>query len=80
MAETSTLEQRNRETRRGAGGVRVEPLWPHARVHAFQRYTSDTTLLTWCGIVADLQDGAETTTRLINCSDCARASLEAVRG
>lgn len=71
--------ERDRQTARTHAGVRVPPIWPGARIHAFRRWRSQTVCETWCGQVADLNDGAEQTTALVNCSDCARASLEAFR-
>lgn len=68
---------RDHQTAREKAGVRVPPIWPHARVHAFRRWESQATLLTWCGVAADLQDGSEQTTALITCGDCAKASLQA---
>lgn len=75
----ATLDKRNRETKNGACGVRIPPVWPHGRVHAFRCWTGEKTLVTWCGEVADLQDGAEQTRALITCRPCGDASLSACR-
>lgn len=76
----ATLDKRNRETVRGACGVRVNPEhWASVNVHAFRRWTGDSTVMTWCGLTADSSDGARLTTDLISCSACAQASIKAFR-
>jgi hypothetical protein len=77
---TATYAERDRQTSRIYSGVRVPPIWPGARVHAFHHWTGETTLLTWCGVEGDTEDGAETTTAFVNCSQCAVASLVYLRG
>lgn len=71
--------ERDQKTSATKSGVRVPPIWPGARVHAFYCWTGETTLITWCNLEANLADGAEQTTAFVNCRDCARASLNAVR-
>lgn len=72
--------QRDRATQRTVVGVRLNPThWASVTVHAFRQWTGAATLQTWCGITADLEDGARQTTDLISCTQCSQASWKALR-
>jgi hypothetical protein len=71
---------RDRQTARDVCGVRL-PL-SHAlskSVHAHRTWLSDSVALTWCGIEADMSDGASQTTDLISCLSCSEGSWKAFR-
>lgn len=73
--------RRDRETTRSVAGVRTNPgHWAAQQVHAFRTWTDDRALVTWCGLDADLANGAYQTTDLISCQTCAQASWLAFRG
>lgn len=72
-----TATARDRKTARERAGVRVKAdHWASSTVHAFHRWTGETTLLTWCGIEVNLADGGAFTPDLINCLQCPQASLQ----
>ena len=71
---------RDWSTARTIAGVRLNPThWAGVTVHAFHVWTGEHVLLTWCGIEANLEDGARQTTDLISCLSCGQASWEALR-
>jgi hypothetical protein len=74
------VSDRDREVVRTTGGVYVPPgHWAASSVHSFHRWTGQTTLVTWCGIDVDLEDGARLTSDLITCLACGQASWQALR-
>ena len=72
---------RDHETTRTVGGVRTATgHWSAKTVHAFHRWTGDTTLETHCGLTVDLAEGGAQTTDMISCLQCGQASWGAFRG
>lgn len=70
--------QRDRETVRASCGVRLAPLdGASASVHAFRTWTGEATVVTWCGIEADLGDQSRLTKDLVSCVPCGQASKAA---
>lgn len=79
-AVTYADHRRDMDTVRTAGGVRLNPEhWASVTVHSFRTWTGQTTLATWCGVAAALEDGARETKDLPTCLQCAEASWQAVR-
>lgn len=82
MSAAATLSdyQRDRQTARTVGGVRLQAgRWASGTVHAFWLWVGDTTIRTWCDVEAELlQDGARQTTDLISCLQCGQASWLAI--
>lgn len=80
MSPTATY-RRDRQTSRTTSGVRINPgHWASISVHAFHRWTGETTLVTWCGIEVELGDGGRLTTDIITCVQCPVGSMQAFRG
>lgn len=72
---------RDHQVVRTTGGVYVRPgHWAARMVHAFHRWTGETTLATWCDLTVDLSEGGALTTDLISCLQCAEASWRHLRG
>lgn len=71
---------RDHKTSQTVSGVYLKAgHWAASTVHAFRHWTGETTLKTWCGIEANLADGARHTTEIINCVQCGQASLIGMR-
>lgn len=80
-AAAVTGSQRDQKTSSETSGVWIKPgHWASVTVHAFWRWTGETALLTWCGLEANMADGARLTTDTITCVQCAQASLRGVMG
>lgn len=77
---TDTLA-RSCETSRTFSGVRLNAPqhWANRPVHAFHRWTDETTALTWCGIEANTAAGSVLTKDTITCTQCAEGSWKALR-
>lgn len=76
-----TTSARDHKTSATASGVRVKAgHWASSTVHAFWRWTGETTLSTWCGIEVNLADGGAHTRDHITCLQCPQASMQAFRG
>lgn len=79
-ARGGTVVDPDRQVVRTSGGVYVNPgHWAARLVHAFRHWTGQTTLLVWCGITVDLEEGARLTGDTISCQQCSQASWVALR-
>lgn len=80
MAEAATAYRRDHRTSQQTSGVWIKPgHWASTTVHAFHRWTGETSFVTWCGLEANTADGARLTTDVITCVQCPVAWLEAFR-
>lgn len=72
--------ERDQKTSRQTSGVMLKPgHWSSAPIHSFKAWTGETECVTWCDLTANMADGARLTREIINCVQCAQASLNAVR-
>ncbi len=80
VAAAATGYRRDHATSGATSGVWLKPgHWASVTVHAFHRWTGETSFVTWCGLEANTADGARLTRDTITCVQCAEASLRAVR-
>ena len=80
MAVAATGYRRDHATSGATSGVWLKPgHWASVTVHAFHRWTGETSFVTWCGLEANTADGARLTRETITCVQCAEASLRAFR-
>jgi hypothetical protein len=78
---TATYAERDRQTTRTMGGVRLKAgHWASVTVHSHRTWTGPATMTLWCGIEADFEDGAKQTTDLISCSGCGEQSRKTLWG
>jgi hypothetical protein len=81
MSTTTTWAEhkRDRATARTAAGIRLNAAqhWATRSVHAFRRWTGETTAETWCGQQADFGAADRQTIDLISCLSCSEASWRA---
>ena len=81
MAEAATAYRRDQRTSESTSGAWLKPgHWASVTVHAFHRWTGETSFVTWCGIAANTADGARLTTDTITCLTCPGAWMEAFKG
>ena len=67
---------RDKKTSAQTSGVMLKPgHWASAPIHSFRSWTGETELQTWCGLKANMADGARLTTEIVSCVQCAQASL-----
>jgi hypothetical protein len=71
---------RDHKTSQQTSGVILKPgHWSSAPIHSFHHWTGETEVVTYCGLAANMADGARLTREIVNCVQCGQASLLAIR-
>lgn len=71
---------RDKKTSSQTSGVMLKPgHWASAPIHSFHYWTGETEAMTYCGLTANMANGARLTREIVNCVQCGQASLNAIR-